>query len=71
MVVHVITTTTPNTCLFTGARLISKKPQKKRNKQKQNKTNEKKKQWSYCKEFKLSRLARLPIGEKGKTDAYE
>ena len=48
-----------------------KATKKKRKKQKQNKTNEKKKQWSCCKKFKLSRLARLPIGEKGKTDAYE
>ena len=48
--------------------------QKATKKKKETKTNQnkrKKKQWSYCKEFKLSRLARLPIGEKGKTDAYE
>ena len=45
---------------------------KKETKTKQNKRKKKKqKKWSCCKEFKLYRLARLPIGEKGKTDAYE
>ena len=48
-----------------------KKKETKTKQNKRKKKTNKQKKWSCCKEFKLYRLARLPIGEKGKTDAYE